>query len=223
MSEFNSKQAEWDEIARVNRDFKAQVGRPFDDVLWQALSIDVEQKLMLSAHANSILDVGCGNGLLLSKLLSKCAHYAGIDYSEAMIGEAKKLLPAGTFYQSQASQLPFDDNEFERVLSYSIFHYFPSYQYALDVIKEMIRVCKPGGVILIGDILDNRFEQDIKSNSNLEYEKTIPLIHRYSQWRFFSFEQLKSDLQHHVNKVEILTQPAHFPLSQYRKDLRLWV
>ena len=35
--------------------------------------------------------------------------------------------------------------------------------------------------------------------------------------------KLKSDLQHHVNKVEILTQPAHFPLSQYRKDLRLWV
>ena len=222
MSEFNSKQAEWDEIARINSDFKAQVGRPFDDTLWQALCDDVEQKLMLSAQGNSILDVGCGNGLLLSKL-QKCSQYAGVDYSQAMIDEAKKLLPQGVFYQSQASDLQFADNEFERVLSYSIFHYFPSYQYALDVIKEMIRVCRPGGVILIGDILDKHFEHDIKSSSDLEYEKTIPLIHRYSLWRFFSFEQLETDLQHCVKKVEILTQPDSFPLSRYRKDLRLWV
>ncbi|GAA79461.1 methyltransferase domain-containing protein [Pseudoalteromonas sp. 20-92] len=222
MSEFNSKQVEWDEIARINSDFKAQVGRPFDDTLWQALIDDVEQKLMFSAQGNSILDVGCGNGLLLSKL-HKCSQYAGVDYSQAMIDEAKKLLPQGVFYQSQASVLQFDNNEFERVLSYSIFHYFPSYQYALDVIKEMIRVCKPGGVILIGDILDKHFEHDIKSASDLEYEKTIPLIHRYSQWRFFSFEQLKTDLQHCVKKVEILIQPEDFPLSRYRKDLRLWV
>ena len=78
-------------------------------------------------------------------------------------------------------------------------------------------------VILIGDILDKHFEHDIKSSSDLEYEKTIPLIHRYSLWRFFSFEQLETDLQHCVKKVEILTQPESFPLSRYRKDLRLWV
>ncbi|WKD24685.1 class I SAM-dependent methyltransferase [Pseudoalteromonas sp. KG3] len=223
MSEFNSKQAEWDQIARDNHDFKAQVGRPFEDELWQALTDDVEKKLSFSVKGNNVLDVGCGNGLLLSKLLSNCTGCSGVDYSEVMIEEAKKLLPMGCFYQSEANNLPFEKHQFDRVLSYSIFHYFPSYDYALSVIKEMIRVCKPGGVILIGDVLDSQFEKEIKATSNLEYEKTIPLIHRYSKWRFFSFEQLKSDLEGAVRNVEILSQPSTFPLSQYRKDMRLWI
>ncbi|CAM4079201.1 class I SAM-dependent methyltransferase [Pseudoalteromonas ostreae] len=223
MSEFNFKQAEWDQIVRENQDFKAQVGRPFDDELWQALIDDVEKKLAFSMQGNKVLDVGCGNGLLLSKLLSNCSEYSGVDYSEAMIEEAKKLLPIGFFYQSQANKLPFDTDQFDRVLSYSIFHYFPSYDYALSAIKEMIRVCKPGGVILIGDVLDSQFEKEIKGTSNLEYEKTIPLIHRYSKWRFFNFEKLLAYLAPHVDRIEVLSQPEVFPLSDYRKDIRLWV
>lgn len=223
MSEFNSKQAEWEQIVRDNHDFKAQVGRPFENELWQALTNDVEKKLSFSMQGNNVLDVGCGNGLLLSKLLSNCTACSGVDYSKAMIEEAKKLLPQGDFYQAEANNLPFQTHQFDRVLSYSIFHYFPSYDYALSVIKEMMRVCKPGGVILIGDVLDSQFEKEIKETSDLEYEKTIPLIHRYSKWRFFSLEQLKSDLEREGCKVEILSQPSTFPLSQYRKDMRIWV
>ncbi|KKM60528.1 hypothetical protein LCGC14_1540910 [marine sediment metagenome] len=58
---------------------------------------------------------------------------------------------------------------------------------------------------------------------DLEYEKTIPLIHRYSQWRFFNFEKLLADLAPHVDRIEVLSQPEVFPLSDYRKDIRLWV
>ena len=115
------------------------------------------------------------------------------------------------------------NNYFDRVLCYSIFHYFPSYNYALEVILEMIRVTKPGGLILLGDILDAHFESEIKGNSDLEYEKTIPLIHRYSQWRFYNFKKLIDDLAAYTTKVEVLTQPETFVLATYRKDIRIWV
>ena len=87
----------------------------------------------------------------------------------------------------------------------------------------MIRVTKPGGLILLGDILDANFESEIKGNSDLEYEKTIPLIHRYSQWRFYNFKKLIDDLAAYTTKVEVLTQPETFVLATYRKDIRIWV
>ena len=224
MNEFESKQAEWDLTASASADFKAQVGRPFDDNAWHALSCDVLDKLVVNdENGLSILDVGCGNGLLLSKLSSHFEQLTGVDYSKTMIEKANELLPSALFYQSQAKQLNFKNAGFDRVLSYSIFHYFPSYEYAIETILEMIRVTKRGGVILLGDLLDDHYEETIKSNSDLEYEKTIPLIHRYSQWRFFNFKKLLADLAPYVERIEVLSQPEAFPLSDYRKDIRLWV
>lgn len=224
MNEFEAKKEEWEQLARINSDFKAQVGRPFDDGAWNDLSQDVLSKLSLEANERmTILDVGCGNGLLLSKIADRFSECYGVDYSHSMIAKAKELLPSGQFYQSDAQNLNFNDKTFDRVLSYSIFHYFPSYEYALSVILQMIRVTKVNGVVLIGDLLDSEFEADIKGKSDLAYEEKIPLIHRYSQWRFYDFERLASDLKEHVKKVEILSQPTSFPLSSYRKDLRLWV
>ena len=224
MNEFESKQAEWDLTASASADFKAQVGRPFDDSAWLALSCDVLDKLVVDDQKGlSILDVGCGNGLLLSKLSSHFEQLTGVDYSKAMIEKANQLLPSALFYQYQANQLNFNDGHFDRVLSYSIFHYFPSYEYAIETILEMIRVTKRGGIILLGDLLDDDYEETIKNNSDLEYEKTIPLIHRYSQWRFFNFKKLVGDLAQYVDRIEVLSQPDAFPLSDYRKDIRLWV
>ncbi|KKM60527.1 hypothetical protein LCGC14_1540900 [marine sediment metagenome] len=80
MNEFESKQAEWDLTASASADFKAQVGRPFDDNAWQALSCDVLDKLVVNdENGLSILDVGCGNGLLLSKLSSHFEQLTGVD------------------------------------------------------------------------------------------------------------------------------------------------
>ena len=224
MNEFESKQAEWDSIANASADFKEQVGRPFEDSAWLALSADVLSKLELnSASKGNVLDVGCGNGLLLSKIANNFNELVGVDYSESMVNKAKMLLPDGAFTQSEANSLRFKNNYFDRVLCYSIFHYFPSYDYALEVILEMIRVTKPGGLILLGDILDANFESEIKGNSDLEYEKTIPLIHRYSQWRFYNFKKLIDDLAAYTAKVEVLTQPDQIVLATYRKDIRIWV
>jgi len=222
MSEFIKKQSEWQQQAISSDDFKAQVGRPQSDENWQQLVSDVKHKLNL-AHEDSLLDVGCGSGLLLSKLSNHCASVAGVDYAQAMVDKAQQLIPNGEFYCGEALALKFDSNSFDKLLSYSIFHYFPSQDYAIDVIKEMVRVVKPGGVILIGDVLDSAFEVAIKSGSNLEYEKKIPYIHRYSQWRFYDLAHLQDSVSHLVNKFEVLTQPSEFELSGYRKDIRLWL
>jgi ubiquinone/menaquinone biosynthesis C-methylase UbiE len=222
MNKFLTKQTEWQQQAESSDDLKLQVGRPQSDESWQLLAVDVQEKLKLQL-TDDLLDVGCGSGLLLSKLASNCANISGIDYAQAMVDKAQILLPKAQFCCGEAKTLPFTSDSFDKLLSYSIFHYFPDREYALSVVKEMIRVVKPGGIILIGDVLDSSYENEIKSNSDLAYEQKIPYIHRYSQWQFYDFALLQRELSDLVCKFEVLTQPSEFTLSGYRKDIRLWL
>ena len=105
----------------------------------------------------------------------------------------------------------------------SIFHYFPSVKYGFDVIDEMIRVCKKGGVILIGDLLDKDDENMIKKGSDKDCEKQIPSIQRYSEWQFFDLNKSRDYFEGKGYRVDILDQPEDFKCAYYRKDLRIWV
>lgn len=231
MSSFSTKQAEWQQQVKEAKDLRAQVGRPIDEESWQALVNDIKTKLMLgdiekineTTHKKieKLLDIGCGNALILSELNPFANSVYGIDYADAMIEQAKQVLPKGHFQTGEAGKLPFEGETFDRLLCYSIFHYFPNQDYVLQAIAEMIRVTKPGGVIFIGDLLDDKYEQAIKSGSDLSYEQKIPHIHRYSEWTFCSLEKLLKHFQPKVTSIEILEQPESFQLRHYRKDLRI--
>lgn len=230
MTTFDQKRAEWDNQANSTADLKAQVCRPVGDEDWQALIADITNKLLLNEHHqqkfDSILDVGCGNALVLSEFSNDFQQLYGIDYGDSMIANALKTLPHGYFSTGEAAELKFPDQQFDRVLSYSIFHYFPDEDYIYKAINEMIRVTKKGGIILIGDLLDKTFEQEIKSASDLDYEQKLPLILRYSQWTFCDLNKIVDHFQgptyqNKIKKIEVLNQPKDFKLRHYRKDLRI--
>lgn len=220
---FEEKQQEWNRQASSSDDLGAQVARPGNGEVVDRLVADVAEKLDTSGASSTILDVGCGNGLVLSRLSAGYARVCGIDYSQAMIETARTLLPHGEFSVGEARTVPFAGASFERVLCYSIFHYFPSDDYAVEAIGELVRVCRPGGVVLVGDLLDKACEAEIKGSSNRDFERKIPSIHRYSEWRFYDLDWLVSQVPARVKKAEILAQPADFALSRYRRDLRLWL
>ena len=217
------KQSEWDEQAKNSPDLGRQVCRTVDEAEFLKLIEDIKKKLMLEGKLDSILDVGCGNALVLNHLKGFFQNIYGTDFSVNMVEKAQSLIPQGLFSQGEADSLKFKDNQFDRVLSYSIFHYFPSVTYGYKVIHEMIRVCKKDGVVLIGDLLDKQQEATIKGGSNLEYEKKIPHIQRYSEWLFFDLLELQKNFVKEGYKVEVLDQPNNFKCSHYRKDIRIWV
>ncbi|GEM_PF-1666333 len=220
----HKKQQEWDRQAVSSECLYKQVCRPIDEGHWCSLVEDIKNKLELDRPLDAILDVGCGNGLLLSGLKEYFNRFNGIDYSNNMIEQAKKVFPEANFNQSEAAQLDFPDRSFDRVISYSIFHYFEGESYVLSVLSEMMRVCKKGGVVLIGDVLDQAFEDQVKSSSDFEYETKIPEIQRYSQWYFCDLLKLKKNaLSNGAVRVDIMDQPETFQCRQYRKDIRVWL
>ncbi len=116
------------------------------DMKMIANKISKELKLKPS---DKVLEVGCGAGAIAEHL--DC-DYEGIDYAKSLIAKFKYLVNKGIVRVAPADLLPFSDDEFDKVFAYSVFHYFPTTTYTSNAIAEMKRVCKPGGIIFIGDL-----------------------------------------------------------------------
>lgn len=91
-----------------------------------------------------VLDAGCATGYL-SEYLSHAGHHPiGIDKSPAMINAAKKRNPNLHFEIANVKQLPFENDTFNLITSASLINIIPDPH---SFIKEVIRICKPGGWI----------------------------------------------------------------------------
>lgn len=102
------------------------------------------------------LDVCCGTGDLALSLASQGASVVGIDFSQAMLDEAKRKLPSTAsqraprspvvFQQGDAMELPFEDNRFDVVTMAYGLRNLSDWEKGLS---ELHRVTRPGGRILI--------------------------------------------------------------------------
>jgi len=102
-----------------------------------------------------VLDVGCGTGELLARLAAKypSARLAGLDPVPEMLEVAKgKLRPGVDFRVGWANELPWPENSFDVVVSCNMFHYII---HPVEAVREMERVLRPGGSIVITDWCDD--------------------------------------------------------------------
>lgn len=101
----------------------------------------------------SILDVCCGNGLITSLVAKKGCSIVALDLSNEMLTRAKEQqIPNIQYVQGEASALPFISHFFDAAYCLGSLHLLPSQVHAEAAIKELHRVTKPGGNILIGGI-----------------------------------------------------------------------
>lgn len=170
-------------------------GIPEPKAVMRQINKDISRRLKLN-KACKFLEVGCGCGLqALMGLKSKVFSYTGIDYSYSMIRKAKGFLPNHSFSVAEAKRLPFKMDSFDRILCYSVFQFFPDVTYADEAVLEFLRVCRPGGFILIGDIPIIDVKEQKKSMFWYLLKRS-----RYYKWLFYQsilnmrkFLRLKED------------------------------
>ncbi len=95
-----------------------------------------------------VLDIGCGTGETVSHLLAETASVHGLDLSGDQLETAagKDGLEAAAFVRGDATELPYADGSFDRVVSIGSILYWAEPREALE---EARRVTKPGGEILV--------------------------------------------------------------------------
>ena len=95
-----------------------------------------------------VLDVGCGTGLLATRLRAElpAAAIAGCDFSHGMLLRARGRDAAVGWTQGDAQRLPFRDASLDAIVSTEAFHWFPDQHRAL---AEFFRVLVPGGRLLL--------------------------------------------------------------------------
>jgi len=97
------------------------------------------------------LDVGCGTGLLASRLAEAGYEMAGIDPSEGMLEILRRRAPAIHAVEGSGTSLPFSDGSFDLVLSVAVMHHIADPEDVRLTLAEMVRVARPSGRILVWD------------------------------------------------------------------------
>jgi ubiquinone/menaquinone biosynthesis C-methylase UbiE len=100
----------------------------------------------ISAPIPQVLDVGCGDARHCPMIEKFGAKTIGVDLSDSMLAESRKLHPSGDFRKMDMRNLLFSDDRFDAIWSSgSIYHVTKAD--IRKVIAEFARVLKPSGAV----------------------------------------------------------------------------
>ena len=158
----------WDYIAEKATD-EVSAGGFISAYHGEAFSVaDVEEYVahvtgLVKPHVNSgatIIEIGCGSGLLMYPLAKDCQQYIGIDPSpltqqknaERIAAEGLTNIQLLTGY---AHDLPEQvKDKADVILIASTTQFFPGLQYLKQTVEQALALLKPGGKLIIADVLD---------------------------------------------------------------------
>lgn len=134
---------------------------PFFDLFIRLTTRELTFKRLLVEEAriekgHRVLDLGCGTATLtiLIKKLYPEAQVIGLDGDPKVLKIAQaKIAKTGLeikLEQGMAFELPYPDSSFDRVLSSLLFHHLIR-ENKIRTVKEVYRVLRPGGKLIIGD------------------------------------------------------------------------
>ncbi|MGB8131767.1 MAG: methyltransferase domain-containing protein [Candidatus Angelobacter sp.] len=108
-----------------------------------------------TTREDTVLDVACGPGLLACAFAHVAKHITGIDMTPAMLEQARRAqqeqgLENISWEQGDVYSLPFRPDHFSIVSSRFVFHHLEN---PIAALKEMQRVCKPGGKVVVADMV----------------------------------------------------------------------
>ncbi|NIJ06629.1 SAM-dependent methyltransferase [Sphingomonas vulcanisoli] len=128
--------------------------------------LDLATRFRPWSGAEQVLDVGCGRGLLLIEAARRLTsgHANGVDLwrsedqsanaPEAALRNARieGVAHRVSIRTGDARELPFPAQSFDLVMSHWVLHNLPTDAQRSQAVGEMVRVLKPGGLILLADI-----------------------------------------------------------------------
>jgi ubiquinone/menaquinone biosynthesis C-methylase UbiE len=180
--------ADVDRVLRVYADRSARgLGRRYEahrpDVILAAHQ--VERVLLTELGARGwtdlgrleVLDVGCGSGGPLLRLISQGVDPAsahGVDVRASAIGVARSRLPSADLRVANAAELSYADDSMDLVLQFTMFSSILDVALRAKVAREMSRVVRPGGLIVSYDFRINPLNPNTRGVARRELQALFP-------------------------------------------------
>ena len=204
--------------------------------------------------ANSkTLDAACGEGYGSALLARSAASVESVDISEQAIDHARQRygdLDGVRFQVADCTALPFEDNEFDRVVSFETLEHLAAHD---QLLTEFRRVLKPEGFLILSspdkatysDAQNTVNEHHVKELYREEFETLIgryfPACHLLGQklmfhsaiWSIDGIDQVSIDQvdKNSVERLDAITQPPMYYIALCAAeadnlpdvDKRLWL
>jgi SAM-dependent methyltransferase len=135
-------------------------GRPVDPAIYEGIYERIDS-LVRFAPDDEVLEVGAGSGLLLERVARRVRRVCGTDISAGVLELVPKA-PNVELRQMDSDALRFADASFDKVVLNTVIQLFPDKAYARRCLAEMVRVCRPGGFVYIGDIFNAYLEKEYR-------------------------------------------------------------
>jgi 2-polyprenyl-3-methyl-5-hydroxy-6-metoxy-1,4-benzoquinol methylase len=115
------------------------------------------RRLVVTAHLTGnerVLDIATGPGYIAEAFAGAAREVIGVDLTDAMLGIAKartqeRGVSNVSFRAADAQSLPFENGVFDVVVCRLALHHLLN---PLQVLREMARVCRTGGMVVVEDI-----------------------------------------------------------------------
>lgn len=155
------------------------------------------------------LDIACGPGAFVLALAPRVRFACGLDLTHEMLVQAVRFqrergISNVRFDRGDAEQLPYPEGAFDLVSCQCSFHHLPKPQL---VLREMVRVMKPEGRILVIDSLAP--ESDAKFELHNRIEKSRDPSHAETL-RLTSFLSLFAEEELEVTRQTLKRRPRSF-------------
>lgn len=142
------------------------------------------------ARDNRILDIGCGGGANIARLLQRTLQgtVTGIDFSPVSVQKSTKVNAKAIregrcrVLEGNVANLPFAEDSFDVVTAFETIYFWPDIEHCFNEVK---RVLKPGGQFVIVNESDGSGEMDAK------WESMIEGMHTYTP----------EEIRHHLTNI----------------------
>lgn len=153
-------------------------------------------------QVKKILDIACTHGLTTTGLAERFpdAEVTGLDLAAPVLRVAhRRAADMGVdvnFVQGAAENMKFEDNTFDLVVAYILFHEVPV-EIGREVIDEVHRVLRPGGVFVIADFPSGAPPATTPEGLVMEYERAFDARLNGEP---YSWGMVRSDLNDYVTQ-----------------------
>jgi len=160
-----------DHHTRTREEFTRQAAA--FDVAPVVTDADLTARFLDAARADSatdVLDLACGPGIVTAALAKVAGTVVAFDLTPGMLARAEgRCRAAGltnvSFRQGDAASLPFADGTFDCVVTRLSIHHFTD---PAVVLAEIRRVTRPGGRLVLGDIVASEDEEEAGLHNAIE-------------------------------------------------------